>query len=237
MERMKIVLAIGLGCFLGGLVAKEINPLLWWLGLIVGGFTGFLSYEYKKVPPITLAVWQEVSNLRLPEIKWWKEFYWITIGMFSALMHIALFCLFVVLIDSEITLYTSLSNTILLVVVIEMLILIPLAACLPPMHEEGIVQSWKIITIKGNIFSVYFHYLPKKTFYLIPDVWHDVVRFTKIFFKTIYTEIRLLCGIHASIGVAISYFTGNNIFLGMVCGITLGLISYELISKRFLIRS
>lgn len=45
MKTAKIFTACAIGSFIGALVALELQPLWWWLGLVIGGLVGYLSYE------------------------------------------------------------------------------------------------------------------------------------------------------------------------------------------------
>jgi hypothetical protein len=45
---IKIFLACAIGGFIGTLVAMQLG-IFWWAGVLVGGFTGYLSYEFKRV--------------------------------------------------------------------------------------------------------------------------------------------------------------------------------------------
>jgi hypothetical protein len=46
---LKIFVSCAFGAGIGTLVALEMHTYLWWIGLLVGGFTGYLSYEFKAV--------------------------------------------------------------------------------------------------------------------------------------------------------------------------------------------
>lgn len=52
-------------------------------------------------------------------------------------------------------------------------------------------------------------------------------------FKLIHSETRLLCGVDAAIGAAIGYYFGSPI-IGALAGGLLGVINYEMVSKRWL---
>lgn len=45
----KVFLACAIGAGIGSLVALEVSQMFWWLGLIIGGFTGYLSYDWQRV--------------------------------------------------------------------------------------------------------------------------------------------------------------------------------------------
>jgi len=45
----KVFMACGIGAFIGTLVALQLHRYLWWIGMLVGGLAGYLSFEFKKV--------------------------------------------------------------------------------------------------------------------------------------------------------------------------------------------
>jgi len=94
---------------------------------------------------------------------------------------------------------------------------------------------WKL-----NPIYVGFYWLPKGIIYIIPRTPRffrkaiiTIGRFTKILFILIHSDIRLLCGTDAAIGVVIGYFTGN-VLIGGLAGGVFGVLNYEILSKRIL---
>lgn len=80
-----------------------------------------------------------------------------------------------------------------------------------------------------NVITILFISLPKSLW--LSGEW--MIRFFKYLFILIHSDIRLLCGVDAAVGATIGYFSGSAI-IGAVSGGVLGVINYELISKRVL---
>lgn len=59
---LKVFLACALGAFIGSMVALQLNHYFWWLGLLVGGFAGYISYEFKKVMAAAPAAWETAKE-------------------------------------------------------------------------------------------------------------------------------------------------------------------------------
>ncbi|MBU2263363.1 hypothetical protein KJ750_01765, partial [Patescibacteria group bacterium] len=72
MERtLKIFLSCALGAGIGALTALQLNQYFWWIGMLFGGFIGYLSYEIKQVLAAIPLAWQKASRWR-PDKKMWK---------------------------------------------------------------------------------------------------------------------------------------------------------------------
>ena len=76
-ETKKIGLACFIGGFLGSLVALLVAPTFWWLGLVAGFATGYVSHEFRSVLRAIPTAWEvarEVGGERLRDFKgWFKE--------------------------------------------------------------------------------------------------------------------------------------------------------------------
>jgi len=64
-ESGKVFVACALGAFIGALAALELNSYFWWLGLIVGGLVGYLTYEFKEVIEAVRQAWKAVVSWRI----------------------------------------------------------------------------------------------------------------------------------------------------------------------------
>ena len=66
---------------------------------------------------------------------------------------------------------------------------------------------------------------------------YKAICFCGLFFKNVFilihSEFRLLCGVDAAIGAVIGYFAGY-VIVGLIVGGILGVLNYELISRRWL---
>ncbi|MBL7022080.1 hypothetical protein ISR92_02060 [Patescibacteria group bacterium] len=67
----------------------------------------------------------------------------------------------------------------------------------------------------------------------ISTFFMKIAKLIRYIFVEIHSDIRLLCAVDAMIGAGIGYFYTNPI-IGMIAGGILGVINYELVSKRWL---
>lgn len=92
---LKIFIACALGAFVGTLVTLELNKYLWWVGLIVGGIFGYLSYEFNKIREAIVESWHQVPDVyhkalnrcskvfsKLSTVKFWKDWAVFFMGCF-----------------------------------------------------------------------------------------------------------------------------------------------------------
>jgi hypothetical protein len=71
MNTAKVFLAGALGGFVGTMVALQVATRFWWLGLIVGGLVGYLSYEIREVLAVLREAWILTTSWR-PD---WQGFF------------------------------------------------------------------------------------------------------------------------------------------------------------------
>jgi uncharacterized membrane protein (UPF0136 family) len=261
MERLKIIIALALGSFIGSLVAIEINHYFWWLGLLVGGAVGYLSYEFKVV---LVAVVNAVgyAYVRFPGIAEIKSFVigaalgaWIFINRIMCLaLFISLFYIILNLFANwDRGPFTSTMQPLVIYwrgMFYGVILMAMLSASLISLSLPG-RQS-----VLDNFFKFTFYHLPKFIVLKIivgvpvnivkalivaarvtPRVARTIGRFVKVFatrfFRLIHSDIRLLCAVDSAIGSAVGYFAGSAI-IGLIAGVLFGLVNYEVVSKRVL---
>ena len=66
-EYTKTVFAAILGTFIGGMVAFNIYSSLWWVGMIVGALTGYLSFGWREVYSVACQTWKEMASMNVGE--------------------------------------------------------------------------------------------------------------------------------------------------------------------------
>lgn len=64
--RSKIFVACALGGGIGALVALQVHPFLWWVGLAVGALVGYFSYQFEDVLQAIPIAWRRAKE-NLPE--------------------------------------------------------------------------------------------------------------------------------------------------------------------------
>ncbi len=249
MERtLKIFLSCSFGAAIGTIVALGVSHYFWWLGLIVGGLTGYLSYEFKKVAEATVEGYKRVIGWKID--KEGKE-EWKTIGLLAIVaiqliitMFYPFMFLFSVLLDSGIIKAFWWSNVATVILSILLFVIIIVNIAISEEKEsfdfKEIREGWIDLSKKINFFTVYFYWLPRGIFLItimsikkIPKIILFLARFVKTVFLLIHSDIRLLCGMDAAIGAGIGYFTAS-VIVGTFAGGILGAIQYEIVSKRIL---
>lgn len=234
-QGLKVFLACAFGAFVGTFVGLHFGYLV--LGVITGGLTGYLSYEWRDVIAAFLAAWRATTNWR-PDKRYWKTYFRFVAtaaGFFSG-------CVFSTglalgpLMPWERLLHTLLATAVVLGVCWLSTSCLVLTS---PALIQDMEASMKYMRIRyGYLLLVW--YLPCATvkFFRKAPGWIGtaskfVGRFSKKFFLIVHSEIHLLCLVDASIGAAIGYFSGNPL-IGTLAGGILGFVNFELLSVRIL---
>ena len=87
---MNVLLASALGAAIGSLVALQLSSHLWWLGLIVGGLVGYLSYEWKKVLIAIPQTYKATGRMIFPR-KALQASYWTFLATTSTFLNVFIF--------------------------------------------------------------------------------------------------------------------------------------------------
>jgi len=80
---MSVFLACAIGAGIGSLVALEIAHAFWWVGLVVGLATGYLTYEIKAVGWAIVSAWRAVFGWRPSPVFRKKLIFAFVTGSFS----------------------------------------------------------------------------------------------------------------------------------------------------------
>lgn len=254
-EAGKVFLACAIGAGIGSLVALEMARAFWWIGLLVGGLAGYLSYEWRAVLRAIPAAYRAARGWHPP------RGYWQSIRLFFVLISaIVLWCsalLFVSVVD-EVPPEQLTHN------------LVNLAWGVAGMFTAGLLLvigfaiAYRNVTPDENYLSA----MRKANFWMFPPIvlfWHlprgiwwvarrlpramaltivgiargivAFIRFMKRFiwqlFLRIHSEMRLLCGIDAMLGAAVGYFAGSAI-IGALAGGLFGVLNYAVVTERWL---
>ncbi|MBU4223628.1 hypothetical protein KJ934_00095 [Patescibacteria group bacterium] len=236
MERtLKIFISCALGAGIGTLVALELNHYFWWLGLLAGGLVGYLSYEFKMVVSATRQSWH-------PDF---AKIFWRTLTIASMVTSSFVFGVLVYWTIThgypdgywakELFVLTFFSYN------------IPFAAALYKLiselcsrEKEFSAADWRKTLWFTNPIAIIVYWplwiLWKAPRFIIKQVFlaiQKVVVFLIAVFVLIHSDIRLLCGVDAAIGAGIGYYAGS-VIVGMLAGGILGVINYEIVSRRLL---
>lgn len=252
---LKIFISCALGAGIGALIALQLSHYFWWLGMLVGGFVGYISYEFEKVVAAVPSAWRYVV-MNKPELGLPVDFLvmmrslcsslWVAAkGIFYSFLLILQWMLVTIIFGRHDYngIIMGLSSVIIIFSILSVLAVLSSDINGLRTGSEK-VECLRSGLIHFNVLSVPFYYLP---YFLILGLWQGgklfititptaisiTSRFIKYLFTLIHSDARLLCGVDAAIGAAIGYFYGNAV-VGAISGGVLGVINYELISKRVL---
>ena len=227
---LKIFIACSLGAGIGAFVALQLNQYLWWLGMIVGGVIGYLSYDFKAVINAIPMAYKAVKGWKPRKENVLAAVY----GIFWALLWVL--CLIPISFFSFVSL--EIQGTLSLFWMICLLFSLGISANKLYDIEENDKRIFCLLKLWNPFsFTFYgFYGMTKMSVWCIkriPDLLRFTGQFLKQLFILIHSEIRLLCGIDAAIGAGIGYFAGNAI-VGVLIGGIFGVINYKVISQKIL---
>lgn len=229
----KIFIASGFGAWIGTLVALSTNQMFWWIGTIIGAVIGYLTYEFKEVLRAIKIAWKTTIRIR-PDWKSWKllikHFFWlyiftlnlVPIGLAIAVLSEEKF--------NKVPAILSLMCQACLGVTVFVFFLS--VSEMKTRSKDIVIENIKMFR-SLTPFHVYLIYIPKIFYFLYRKGIPASVAFIKKVIVLIHSDIRLLCGFNAAIGTGIGYFAGSAI-IGMLFGGFIGILNYELISKKVL---
>lgn len=229
---IKVTLACFIGSALGIFTMLESNPKFWPVGLIVGFFGGYLSYEFKKVLKTLPVAWKHAISWE-PNKECWKYgflSFWAMLGM-NITITIPFGVLFWITRSDRSFLEDDISSFIGISIAVAFLGAISMGNGWrddPEKNRRELGKFWKI-----NPFRIYIWFLLVGLWWFVRHI-PVVLEFTWHLFKMIHSEERLLCGVDAAIGVAVCHYSGNNILLGVGVGVLWGVLNFEVLSIRVL---
>ena len=236
---LKIFTACAIGAMLGAMVAIDVHPTLWWLGLIVGFGTGYLSYEIREVVFATRTAWRLTTEWR-PNREWWRIWFRIVLAglNFSGIIFIP----FVLLSATCYLLDKSSRDFVYMVIGFGIIAMFPAITTTGMTFLEtlenlvSIRECGRLFLFCPNCFALYFRIVPARLAAFAsqaPEGLKLLRRFGWNFLILIHSEIRLLCGIDAAIGAGVGYYYRSVLF-GMLFGGLFGVLNYKIMSKRVL---
>lgn len=252
---IKVFLVCALGAFIGTLVALQVNENFWWLGTIAGFGVGYLGYDFKQAVQAVPKAWFKVVSYRPHPVTWycWRHFAppaflavasLITtlkiamIGIAFVIHWLALEGPFTVDITAMLAIAVACSAGAALMFTIHVINLSGSEFVPPSLLEER--NNMLIISKHLNPLSLYGFWIWVAVYYLIITLFRGIVRgtvtvgrFIKTFFILVHSDERLLCGIDAAIGATTGFVFGHAL-IGALIGGFVGVINFELISKRWL---
>lgn len=250
-EAGKVFFASALGAGIGTFVALEVASWLWWVGLLVGGLVGYLSYEFRAVLAALPRAYRAARGWQTPP-HYWRNVGWlwfgITGGLSSATILVHLFWW-----RAGIVAVTDLHCTGVAVSLLSAAALVVIAPALffgdgeaPPAVTLG-----KTLLYWSSPPLLFFYHLPRGLWWIIRRIPRAVAvaviaigrglvalarfvpRFAWQVFIRIHSERRLICGVDAALGAGVGYFAGSAI-LGAAVGGLFGVANYAVVTERWL---
>lgn len=238
-ESGKIFLACALGAGIGSLVALELAAAFWWVGLLVGGAVGYLSYEWREVRaavPKALAAargwrspptyWKDVKSMCAVSVcivSWALPAAAIGLWAYSYVDDLSLIHIVVKLAISTMVVMAAIA----ILAGLGLFLVSPIIAL---NGDEGFTISPRDILRRGFSPIVLFWDVPRN----IPSVPRLLGRFLRELFLRIHSQERLICGVDALLGALVGTYAGSAI-VGALVGGVLGVVNYELVTLRWLV--
>lgn len=244
----KIMIACGLGGLIGGFVASEVmGAFFWWVGIVVGALVAYLAFDFSRVIGAVPMAARRATAWR-PNPEFWRMFgaHLLSLGSSISTFSVGFYTASVVRTSTQpahLQKVAAVAGSVTFITVV--LAAAISASLLDPEQKEEELKECRWNAIHFNPFSFYFWFLPKWTMIgmwkairfvptllgYVPSVIRTVGRFFWHLFKLIHSDMRLLVAADAALGVVIGFTLGNVLLCGAI-GAVLGVLSYELISKR-----
>lgn len=252
---VKVFLACAIGAGIGSFVALEVAEMFWWVGLFVGGFVGYVSYDWKEIIKAIPKAYRSSANRGFIKKSIECLCFSADCGFWMSIIvgGLCVFC----------TEPQERGGVISFSLIISMCATAAIS---------GFAVGFYIFLINNRIGEDHVDYIDikKVCFYTLPFLlvfWHlprgitfiakRIPKFSKWFvlgcisvakewgsffgrffwklFLLIHCEMRILCGIDATIGAAVGYFAGSAI-IGAVSGGIIGVFNYAVVTELCLKR-
>lgn len=259
----QIALAVFAGSIIGALIglqlAEKFNfyvPVALTIGIVSGGFTAYLTYEWREVFSAFRRASRSVFAWRLNKEVWHRRFKLLYRG--AAFAGVTGLCLGSVLVAPSflfsfspampailIRFIVFASIFVLMYFMFFMMALLSDCGCVSGDDEKHLA----LVGDRRRMYDLMFNYLnivvlPFWVCYgiyrglafvlpRVPLMVKRVVKVIKLTFINIHSEVRVLCAIYAAVGAGVGFFFGNPLVGGLI-GVPLALVSYQLISIRWL---
>lgn len=227
---LKIFVAVILGVLTGGMIALRVNPMFWWVGMIIGGAVGYLSYEFRAVLQAIHRAYHAVHGWH-PDTLYWSDFTRATfgiVGMFQTLILIMML-FFPLDVKAKVFMFLALHA-----------LIVPMSAMIAAPDHHKFPDPIFFRYRNTNPISAILWCLPRGIFmalkWAVPRTSVGIAlagRFFVFLFREIHSEMRLLCAFYSAVGAAWVYFSGS-LFWGVAIAGILATLNYEVISKRLL---
>lgn len=233
----KIFLSCFLGALIGALIGINLGFGWFWAG-IAGFIVGYVTYDFGHVRQITKMVasevYQDVVEWR-PDRRRWKALFFHSIAISRTTFTLISIPLLARMYIRE----TARLESLILIVFFQFLAVLFMALVITDVETDRI-ERWIANASAQNPVKFWLWTLPRWVFtrtirsiIVVSGVARRTPRFVLGVLRLIHSDIRLLCGTDAAIGAVVGFLFGYAI-VGAIIGGFLGVLNYELVSKRLL---
>lgn len=239
----KVFLACALGALIGSMVALQLGSF-WLVGVLVGGLTGYMTYEFKQVVSAVPRAWHAATNWR-PDVEPIKTFLLGSLSFALFLLTLFIGVMIISLPETSEARHADFAATTASVFVSISIFCLAFGTVMGYVTRTSTQDRRIVIFIlkRFNPISFYLWYVPMSPFYLARLIYREKAEvalalktlglFLAKLFRLIHSEVRLLCGVDAALGALVGYHFGNAL-IGAAVGGALGVVNFELISIRLL---
>lgn len=255
-EGWKVFSASALGAGLGAFVALEVVAWLWWVGLIVGGLVGYLSYEFKAVLAALPKAYRAARGWQTPPL-YWANVAWLYLVLLSFVLWCVAFLAAIIVLGGTSGGHThEVYGYSLLMIGVALIFFPATMAVVASEAGEGNAQRKDADRTRRIVYYilpplVVFWHLPRGLWWAIRRTPRAVavvavtigrglfafIRFVPRFgwqvFIRVHSEMRILCGTDAALGAAVGYFAGSAL-IGAIVGGLFGVVNYAFVTERWL---
>lgn len=226
----KVFIACALGAGIGAFTALEVARALWWVGMLVGGFVGYLTYDPMAVGRAARTAWRTVGGWQ-PDWAYWKAFTVIS-GAFMAIVFsvTTLMMIISLVVGNHGMVYDENGWFPMICVFMGLVLFLGFTIAEEDKNDQSRLRKWELAILLGNPLVAPFYGLVKLV-QCTPSILRGAWRFVCVFFRLIHSDLRLLCAFDAALGASVGFFTGSAL-LGALIGGVMGVANYEIISKR-----
>lgn len=241
-ETSKVFLACAIGAGIGSLVSLQFSEIFCWVGFLLGGLAGYLSYEWKNVIKAIPRAYRATVNYRFTRgyfslIKW-MVLWWLDAMLWGSviLTFVSYYCA-----NSEATENMPFVQDLIAGIAASLLLSLMIVAFglgyVSNSEQENSRkrQEWKDASILLFPPVFIFCAIVGISKFAITILTRSLPQMLKTLFLLIHSEMRLLCGTDAMIGAVIGYFAGSAI-IGALAGGIFGVFNYLIITELCLKR-
>ncbi len=241
---IKTGFALLLGGFIGTIIALQLQTNFWWVGMIAGGFVGYMTYQVKEVVAAFKAAWRAGINWQPNWVEWnnyWSLAKWTVSAACatSVTMWITLIAVaeFIDHLEGKEGMLPS----------VEVLLFLMSAflgfatffgllfALTDKEHEkQNLIKNSRFALAYLNPVSVCLELIALllfTTYFSVVGIGWLIIQspagaritgsFISQFFRLIHSDMRILIGCYCALGTGIGYFTGNAI-IGGIASVAIG---------------